>query len=574
MANRFDDQLARMKSLMTYGQVNEDKAPANNYSIEYRAKAADGKTYGIIRECNKYFIKCAPDGKETIAEAYNYIGGWANKKDYEYENYPKAYKQFELKMASINEACDAKINSDSLSPFIKQDLMTEASESMKNEIARQRQIMYNAGMIMNESKDYAVKGGEACHTDQPEAEDGKKGDEGGKDTKANPEYSGSKTSGVDKKAEPFKENPSNCKDQLKEELDTDFDEGMGKGRDPKSIGWDMENDKKVDANLDECGCCPNCGEKECKCNEELETDFDEGVPSSAGVGEADTDHNNDPFTKNVNEGFEDEPESDVEGGEEELPAEDGEEFSDEEETDFDAGLDDEFSDDNEEEDFDDDIDLDDEDFEDDEDFSDEEGVDESDPEAIRAEIDRLQSLLDNMEGGEEELPAEDGEEFGEEEFPEDEEGFEDEGDFADDDFEGEVDEMYPVDGDMEECGGLNPMMEAKQRKMNAIVESVVKKIVDEKKSGKKQRVNEDELHDFGKHPGYRKKPMQLPQTGEDKNQWGRDWNDESAHSEEPFGKQIGNGDPFTQLVNAVTKDVMYQLKKGVPIEGADKKKAE
>ena len=68
--------------------------------------------------------------------------------------------------------------------------------------------------------------------------------------------------------------------------------------------------------------------------------------------------------------------------------------------------------------------------------------------------------------------------------------------------------------------------------------------------------------------------MQLPPTGEDQNQWGRDWNDESTHTDEPFGKQIGNGDPFNQLVAAVTKDVMYQLKKGVPIEGESKKKAE
>ena len=104
------------------------------------------------------------------------------------------------------------------------------------------------------------------------------------------------------------------------------------------------------------------------------------------------------------------------------------------------------------------------------------------------------------------------------------------------------------------------MMESKQQKMDRIVESVVKRIL-----------KEDELHVFGKHPGYRKKPMELPTTGEDQNQWGRDWNDDSVHSEEPFGSKIGNGDPFTELVNTVTKDVMYQLKKGIPIEG-DKKK--
>lgn len=604
MADKFNEQLDRMKALMSYGQVNEDTKPVSNYSIEYRSVAANGKTYGIIRECNKFYIKTAPKGKETIAEAYDYIGGWANKTDYEYDSYPKAYKQFELKMASINEACDAKVNTGELSRFMNQELMTEATESMKNEIARQRQIMYNAGMIMNEAKDYAVKGGDACENIQPEAETGKKGDkvEGSKDSKANPEYAGSKTNGVDKKAEPFKENPSNCKDQLKEELDTDFDAGL------KNFGSTTNGEADTDHNNDpftdsvnEGECCGKCGKNPCECgvNEEDEKEWaSKGLPGSAGVGEADTDHNNDPFTKNVNEEFEgDEEGDDVEGE------------NDSTDTDFDAGLDDEFSDDDEDfsdeaddedlgddEDFSDDEDFEDEegDFEDGEDFGDEEGefedeVDESDPESIRMEIERLQGLLDDMEGGEDELGGED--EFGDEEGFEgddefgDEEGFEDGDEFGGEDFEdgegfedepdfgGEGEEEFPEDeeGDVEECG-YNPLMEAKQRKMNQIVESVVKRIM--KESKKKQKVNEDELHVFGKHPGYRKKPMELPQTGEDKNQWGRDWNDESTHTEEPFGKQIGNGDPFTQLVNAVTKDVMYQLKKGLPIEGADKKKVD
>ena len=91
-------------------------------------------------------------------------------------------------------------------------------------------------------------------------------------------------------------------------------------------------------------------------------------------------------------------------------------------------------------------------------------------------------------------------------------------------------------------------MEAKKAYMDKIVESVVKSIV-----------NEDELHVFGKHPGYQKKPMELPTTGSDKNQWGEDWNDESVHNEIPFGTKIGTSAPFNKLVDAITKDVMSQL---------------
>ena len=92
------------------------------------------------------------------------------------------------------------------------------------------------------------------------------------------------------------------------------------------------------------------------------------------------------------------------------------------------------------------------------------------------------------------------------------------------------------------------LMEAKKAYMQSIVESVTAKIL-----------NEDELHVFGKHPGYQKKPMELPTTGEDKNQWGEDWNDESVYSEEAFGTKIGSSAPFDKLVDTITKDVMSQL---------------
>ena len=84
--------------------------------------------------------------------------------------------------------------------------------------------------------------------------------------------------------------------------------------------------------------------------------------------------------------------------------------------------------------------------------------------------------------------------------------------------------------------------------MNRIVESVVNKMI-----------NEDELHVFGKHPGYQKKPMNLPATGEDKNKWGEDWNDESVYDEQPFGTKIGDSAPFNKIVDAITKDVLTQL---------------
>ena len=560
--NNFEDSIARMKALYTYGTVSEGKKQSTS-TLEYSAKAADGKTYGIVRECNHWYIKQAANGKENLAEGYDYIGGYMNKNNYKYDSYANALKHFELKMSSINEAQDAKINISTLDPFKKEDILAEASDKMKNEIARQRQIMYNAGMIMNESTNYAVKGGAACSTSQPEAETGAKGDkmEGSKDAKAEPEYKGSHV-GLDKKAEPFKENPGKGKDMnesceggsCNKATATDFDNGMDKGRDPKEIGWDMENQQKV--------------------NEEGEKEWDKGLPGSAGVGEADTDHNNDPFNKSVNEGAEDELGSDAEGEDfdgNDVDFEDEDDFDFDEEdfdedldTDFDDGVEDVPGEDEElggeepavEDELGDDMPSDDEPIED-------EPVDESDPESIRNEIERLQGLLDSLESGEDEELG--GEEPAVEDELGDEEGFEEGGE---DDFDGEGEEEFSEEdfeddglGDEEFEDDEEIKFESKKRFMNSIVESVVKSIL-----------KEDELHDFGKHPGYRKKPMDLPPTGEDKNEHGEDWNDESVHSEEPFGKQIGDSSPFNQLVDAVTQDVMYQLKHGIPLD--NKKKAE
>ena len=45
----FDDAIARMKTLYTYGKdLNENKT-INSYTLEHKATGADGKTYGIAR---------------------------------------------------------------------------------------------------------------------------------------------------------------------------------------------------------------------------------------------------------------------------------------------------------------------------------------------------------------------------------------------------------------------------------------------------------------------------------------------------------------------------------------------
>ena len=345
-----------------------------------------------------------------------------------------------------------------------------------------------------------------------------------KETSANPEYAGSHTSGVDKKAAPFNNNPGKCEDQLKESCkcgaencDCDWaSQGIGKGEDPKQIGWDMEGQTVV--------------------NEE-EDWASQGLPSTPGVGEADTDHNNAPFTNTINE-------------DEEFDAEaEDVEVDDINTDDIDLGT---------EEDEVESFDV--EDFDDNAEFGGEEMPEEEEgDEDLMARIAELEAELEALKaqvGGEEPFetegeddidmdidaePVEDSEEVSE---------FEADFDNVDDsEFEGEepLEGEESFDDEMDECGNMS-LMEAKTAYMNKIVESVVSTLI-----------KEDELHVFGKHPGYQKKPMELPTTGEDNNTWGEDWNDESVYSEEPFGTKIGDSAPFSKLVDAVTKDVMTKI---------------
>lgn len=670
---------------MTYGMVSESENKKG--SFEYHRVASDGKAYGIFKECSKYYIKTAPGDKETIAEAYDYIGGWNNRKDYEYDSYANAQKQFDLKMMSINEACNVSGNATTLDPSKKQEFIVEGTDKMKQEIARQRQIFSNVNTIMtegsyigvgdpervsgnnDEDKPYTEKGEAKLDKDmpkatgKPESESEPYGDgkapEKGKDVKsgdvlskgeavAAQHPSGGKVVRVNEGCDGECGAPNGAKDW--------GTEGIGKGNgDPKSNGWEMEGQEYVNEEINDA------------------KEWDKGLPGGAGTGEADTDHNNDPYKDAVNESEEDEYE--VEGGEDEpkdvegddAPEEGGEdEPKDVPSEDVPAEGDSEIPElGGEDGELGDDEGLGDE-------LDDEDSLD-SDLEAeiaeLRAEVEALKAQIggDDELGGEEglgDVPAEGESELGGEEglgdVPaegEGELGGEDEIDLGDED--GDVDEGIGLDalkggyqagreafrdgdempskagwdrfyktGDMDgedstgsgwysrdrdaydanptpqaagkavcsqpgvfgnlnrralgaaarlghgvakakhnvrdfahntlgiraksEPAAENELEESKQNYMKSIVESVVKSILEEDKTV---------LHDFGNHPGYRKKPMDLPQTGSDNENGMRDWNDDSVHSEEPFGKSIGDGKPYEKLVQVLTDRVMENLKK-------------
>lgn len=516
MAN-FNDQLQRMKGLMTYGAVNEKKEN-NGGAMEYHSLGADGKSYGIIRENQKFYIKVAPKSKEMVVEAYEYIGGFNNKKAYEYTSYSNALKNFELKMMSINEAHNPKVNMNTQLFEANGEVMTEGTKEMMSEIARQRQIMNNVAAILNESSTISCK-----NTGVPEAP---------------------KTSGFNAKiGEPFNVT-------AKAELDGDFKKTAEKPeKQGEPFGDSAKAEKEKDAEYVPSGSVANQkpkGGKVVKVDEstkkvwemmaKLDKSFtlnescDEwgscGLPSSEGVGspdghlmEAEEDiagFADDNFEDTADDMNDVEPESEF--GDEDF---EGEEMSDDE---FDAKEGENFED---EEDFDDEDEFsfdmeDDEEMPEDE-FGDEEGFDESEMEdgdmdeefnpETDAQYDEFdESMLDGID---------DDEDFEDEEMPEDEFG----------------------------------ISESRKAQLMPIIENLVKTI----KS--KNSINEEgtKLNDFGKHPGYRKKPMSLPATGSDNENGMKDWNDESVYSEQPFGSKIGDSAPFDKVVKAVTDSVMEAI---------------
>lgn len=599
MAN-FNDQLQRMKGLMTYGAVNEKKEN-NGGAMEYHSLGADGKSYGIIRENQKFYIKVAPKSKEMVVEAYEYIGGFNNKKAYEYSSYSNALKNFEMKMMSINEAYNPKVNMDTQLFEAKGEVMTEGTKEMMSEIARQRQIMNNVAAILNESSSISMN-----NTGVPEAP--------------------KTTSFNDKIGKPFEV-------AAKAELDGDFKKTAEKPeKQGEPFGDSAKAEKEKDAEYVPSGSVANQkpkGGKVVKVDEstkkvwemmaKLDKSFtlneacDEwgscGLPSSEGVGSADGHlmESDEDIAGFADDNFED---ADGEMNDVEPEDEFGDEgFDDEEfegEDDFDAEEDeDEFSFDDEEMPED---EFGDEEFDSEDDFDAEEDMDmdvdgdgeiggDAEVDALRAEIEQLKSEIAELKGenmpedefGDEDFEGEDEgfyadpeelgddeEGFDDEEMPEDEfgdeEGF-DETEMEDDDmeeeFDPETDAQYDdfdesmLDGidDEEDFNGEEApedefgISESRKAQLMPIIENLVRTIKN------KNSLNEEgtKLNDFGKHPGYRKKPMSLPTTGSDNEKGMKDWNDESVYSEQPFGSKIGDSAPFDNIVKAVTDSVMEAI---------------
>ena len=505
-----NEALARMKALMGYGLQTESKTPYN--SIEYQKVGADGNAYAIIREGSNYYIKSAPNSPNLVKESYQYIGGFRNRKENEFTSFANAQKQFDLKMMSLKEAANNKdFSVSSWDLEKKENVVVEASESMRKEILRERQIMSNANLISEK------KGAVCC--DEPKSP---------KDNiKSEKPQTGSAADAVDHE---------------KAELPKEMTEGVVK--EEEVLGWNRGNDDYMDKshgteigdsapfddaearNIDD-------GDKKVSQTSEMKNgtveegssmhDADNQNTPTPGVGEV---GDSQPFDgekgKQIDEGIEDlEGEGDDLGGEEDPMGDDlggeGEEaFGDEEGEPIGDELGDEDG------------------------FDDAEGGDDVYEDDLTSRVEAMEELLRQIAA-----------KMGVSEAPVDDEPYEGEGDdiFGDED---EFDGEEPIEDGLD----MDMPMESRRRNGMRVMETKAYR-----KAMNRQRVNEDgmkpfkdagrvpsgnmnKLDDFGKHPAFQKKVMELPPKDMQEFPGYYDMNDDSVRNDTPYGEKIGDGAPF------------------------------
>lgn len=502
-----DKQIERMKSLIEYGKTNESKMNTGMLTpkVEYSLKAADGKTYGILRECNKFYIKVAPvkdEGVEIMAEDYDYIGGFMNKKENEYSTYSAASKNFDLKMQAINEKCShTKVALEKETP--KAEWQINETREMRAAIDRFKEISNNVCKINEEKETFTTKHtvpeAPAVNPLQKKVQDPfvdtavAKGDKDFTETNEDPTSVAqpfeTEVKDVEKQMKSDKKASKNTNAVYYEKAQYVPDNAIvtqdpkgGKAKMVKEgktfklteaqvLAWNRANPDYMDTTKGTKigSMAPFTEVVE---NDDITKDKPNNTKTSEGNTMA-------PFTEKVNEAV---SWAGV------------------------AGMDDE------------DLLID--------EFLKSQGIDDDYLSDIDSKNAKALALSDIEGSGE--LP-----------YEEDEEEvvlFDPNRDLDSEDEESEI------EVELEPHGHEYHHHHAYENR---------------RRHGK--HVNEDTLNVFGKHPAYQKVPMSTPRTVGRPPRWARDWDDESAKGEEPFGTRKGSTAPFTEIVDILTDAVLKQL---------------
>jgi len=93
----------RMNQLMNYGKTKPKVEEGRNWaSLEYSIQAPNGKTYGILREQHKFYIKESKTENPNVKD-FEFIGGNINGSKRYYTNYSHALNYLNLMLAEMNK---------------------------------------------------------------------------------------------------------------------------------------------------------------------------------------------------------------------------------------------------------------------------------------------------------------------------------------------------------------------------------------------------------------------------------------------------------------------------------------
>ena len=487
-----------MKDLIKYGSasINENTNTGMlTPRLEYSQEAADGHVYGIIKENAKFYIKCAPKkNTEILAEDFDYIGGYMNKKENEFSSYLAASKKFDLKMKSINEAYSA--SQYDYTPSKEEepsDWQINETKEMRSEINRFNQIMGNVSKILREDKDYTV----ANNNNVPEAPashpSNKKVNSPFTDTavaKGDKEFTKTETN-YEKAGAPFNQDGKVT------------DKDMQSDKKPSGSGEDKTYSEKAQYAPDNSVADkkPSGGKvvkvNENKSNRTIKLTEEQVLAWNKSKDYMDKSHGTEigssaPFTDELGQ------ESNLTEANTEAIHE-GEAAHNTDNQNSPAPHTGE--------------------------VGDTAPFDQKVNEDIVDVNDVAGMEMDN------DVP-----------FPE----------VANDDMG--VDEFeYEFDEDPSMAGGIPFDGEETSLDINSTGMGDETNFMESK-----QHTNEQELHDFGKHPAYQKEPFQLPPNKEVAPNGAKDWNDKSVESDKPFGSQIGSSAPFDEKVIDMLADSIMQ----------------
>lgn len=492
MANnsKFDSQLDRMQYLMGYRVPTNESKRSNK--VEYHTLGADNKVYGILKEGNMYYIMTTEQGKEKLAESYEYIGGFNYRNENGYKSYNEATKQLELKMISLNEAY-GKHTDVSVVDFNRgKKNLAVLTEEARKELNRMHQIFENSQTI-------------------------------GKDNTGDPESKGKATDPT-KQGDPFEK-------EVKAELDKDLKatstvENADDNTKVEGVEKDLESDamktKKVDT-----------AEEPKDAHDDLE-----------GEGVADQ-HPTGAKAVKMNEGFEFNPDdfhaddidakADTLVGDDELSDEDLESFATEEEPIDDIEMEEPISEPEEGESLNDELDTLIREFEE------TEKAMHGEEKNIESKIEGPDKVMDGPHGGL------------------DVQGWNDE----------KVNEAVDRITNAVVKKLCEGKCESKEKKAEVCQKCCKEKCECKKPETLKEAIDRivaeevTKLDAWGKHPRYRKQPMSTPANKEVlAGTSEKDWNDDSAKGEQPYGQKIGSSDPFEKVVDLVLDGIKSRLQEG------------